>query len=273
MRQLNELAEPKPADFNGLGSLSSLKSKSLVENQVTKVIKTLNKQQRVNDEDADVMLDVYKRYTSKFLNPPTIISDSDGVVSNEDVENYLSLILQHDNLRNEVSEITQQIITREIKRTARFGESEITRLGENAGNLASNYVNAYNQTAAKNRAEKRIAPGNQQGRNKISVVDGYEQAAIGITENKKESITAKEKDNSENFFNDLRQYNDSLSTDWKILDSNGKLIAPSKMTAKQRASIEDIFSGETNLAGDRLSSKMRTTYDELLDGTARRVNY
>ncbi len=50
-QQLSNLTTPKPVQIDGLGSLVSLKDKSLDEEQLTKIVKTVVKQKRVTVED------------------------------------------------------------------------------------------------------------------------------------------------------------------------------------------------------------------------------
>ena len=110
----------------------------------------------------------------------------------------------------------------------------------------------------------------QQGSNKVALVNTYEQAAFERT-NGTQTATPEAKAKAKEFLNDLKEYNDSLPAASKILDSNGRLINPLKMTGEQKASLEDIFSGKTNTAGDRLSNQMRAIYNELLNATERQV--
>ena len=51
-QQLSDLSKPKPVQIDGLGSLVSLKDKSLDERQLTKIVKAVNQINRVSVEDA-----------------------------------------------------------------------------------------------------------------------------------------------------------------------------------------------------------------------------
>jgi len=66
-QQLTNLTTPKPVTIDGLGSLQSLKDKQLDKEQLTKIVKTIVKQKRVNLEDALAMLNIYQRQTDSFL--------------------------------------------------------------------------------------------------------------------------------------------------------------------------------------------------------------
>ena len=207
-QQLSNLTTPKPVEIDGLGSLSSIKDIKLNENQLLTVIKQVIKKKRVNRDDAQAMTEIYKQNDNQFLKASGRAIDSTDILSTKDVENYLALILQHESLRDDVNQTTQIIIIKEIKNSVNFDKPENSRIGENVGNLAGSYVNAYNRAIAKNSEEKRDALDNQQGINKVNIVNGFEQAAFEETD----------KTNAEQFLNDLKEYNDSLPAKSKILD-------------------------------------------------------
>jgi hypothetical protein len=110
---------------------------------------------------------------------------------------------------------------------------------------------------------------NQQAMNKISLVNVYEQGEFNLA-NLSKMATAEEKTKAQEFLADLRDYNESLPASAKILDANGRLVNPSQMSDRQRASMEDIF-GTSNPAGGRLSKRMRETYNQLANATERQV--
>ena len=60
-QQLNNLTTPKPVIIDGLGSLVSLKDKSLDEEQLTKLVKAVNQINRVSVEDAGATLNIYQQ--------------------------------------------------------------------------------------------------------------------------------------------------------------------------------------------------------------------
>jgi len=66
-QQLTNLTTPKPVTIDGLGSLVSLKDKQLDKEQLTKIVKTIVKQKRVNLEDALAMLNIYQRQSNDFF--------------------------------------------------------------------------------------------------------------------------------------------------------------------------------------------------------------
>jgi hypothetical protein len=269
-QQLSNLTTPKPVQIDGLGSLVSLKDKSLNERQLTKIVKAVVKQNRVNLEDAKAMLNIYQRQSNDFLNASNSVNKNDEVLSMKDVEPYLMLLLQHESLRQEANLATQVAITQEVSRTAHFNDNENSGLRENAGNLAGSYVNAAVQTVAQKSEEKRAIYENQQAANKFNLIEGFEQTAVDITQGKKENILPEEGKNAEQFLADLRDYNESLPASAKILDANGRLVNPSQMSDRQKDSMEDIF-GTSNPAGGRLSARMNAIYDKLANATERQV--
>lgn len=111
---------------------------------------------------------------------------------------------------------------------------------------------------------------NRQSSNKIALVATYERAAFERASGARPA-TADEKTKAQQFLNDLRVYNESLPQRARILDANTRLISPAKMSAEQRALMEDIFSGETNEAGDRLAERMNAIYDKLANAAERQV--
>jgi len=269
-QQLSNLTTPKPVSIGGLGSLVSLKDKSLDERQLTKLVKAVVKQKRVSVEDAKAMLNIYQRQTNSFLNASNSVNKNDEVLSMKEVEPYLMLLLQHESLRQEANLATQAAITQEVSKIAHFNDNENSGLRENVGNLAGSYVNAAVQTVAQKSEEKRAIYENQQAANKFNLIEGFEQTAVDITQGKKENILPEEGKNAEQFLADLRDYNESLPASAKILDANGRLVNPSQMSDRQRASMEDIF-GTSNPAGGRLSKRMRETYNQLANATERQV--
>lgn len=70
---------------------------------------------------------------------------------------------------------------------------------------------------------------------------------------------------------DLKTYNDSLSSDAKILE-NGRLINSARMKGRQITSLEDIFGeGSNNPAQGRLYERMNLTRDKLRIGTQEQI--
>ena len=110
--------------------------------------------------------------------------------------------------------------------------------------------------------QNRKALENLQAENKVSLVKVYEQAANERMSGAREA-TIEEKKNAGQFIADLKSYNDSLPAERKILDANGRLISPSKMTGYQKAALQDIFSGSENQARRNLYERMRNAENEL----------
>jgi len=133
-------------------------------------------------------------------------------------------------------------------------------LGKTAAAISENSMKGNNIDDAIK--QNRATLDNQQATNKRSLLKVYEQGAFERINGKRET-TAVEKQNAEQFLTDLREYNESLPAEAKILDGNGRLINSSQMSGRQRAAVEDIFSGSPNQARRRLSDRMNAIYDKL----------
>jgi hypothetical protein len=275
---INDLTKPKPVEIDGLGSLQANSQKSLKEEELTKIVETVVKQKRVGDEDARAMLEIYKRQMEYFVRASAFAEKSENHLEKHDVEEYLGLILQHENLREEARRVTEERIIDALAGWISFDESDEKGMSGAAASLAAAYHNAYNEAVAKDDKQLREENfGKTHAANNASVVAAFERAARQFLGGQRQA-SPKQKENAEKFVEALEIYNESLPENEKILDRNGRLIDLSAANALQKARMTDIFgkiaradSDPNATALDKalnlLNNRMKPTFSELRDAT------
>ncbi len=259
-REFGESFQPKPVEIDGLGTLSSLKDKQLNDNEIWKIIESVEKLNTVSQTDAEAMALIYKNNLPDFLQISGRPSQSIAL------QKYLTLILRDENLRQNVGEATDKALVERIKNSVQFGNQTTDGIGSEVGGLAGAYFNALTLSAGKDEKEKESIYRKKQTDIIILTVRGYE-AAAEIQSGQNKDISPDERRNAEKFLADLKAYNESLPAGGKILDQNGRLINPAQMTGSQRQSLEAIFSGDENLARRDLAQRMSATRDKILRET------
>lgn len=269
---------PKSIEIEGFGSLAAISQKSLNEADLTKVVETVNKQKKVGEPDARAMLEIYRREIKRFVQGSAFSEKTENLLERHDVEDWLALILQHENLREEARKITQERIIEAIFGWIRFDENDKTGMSGAAAALSAAYHNAINQSAAKSDEEsKNQNYGATHAANNAAIVAAFERAAHEFIEGRKEA-SGGQKENAARFVEALKIYDDSLPAGEKILNGNSRLISPLEMSPVQLARAGDIFGKPSKPDSDSqatpldkavnlLNDRMRPTFSEMRDET------
>lgn len=213
-----------PVQINGFGFLTDISKRKIENKELVEIVKTLARNESVNDEDAEATLEIYKNRIDYFIERSGVAETSDEA-GNTSIRKYLSLMLQHENLRAKVSDITSQSVYRQAVETfeGKIEDGQVNTVP--AGNLVANYLTAFHQTVAKDNREifnKEI--GRQLNAGRINILRAYEQISVEIKENKRRASTESQT-NAKLFLDNLKIYDEQLPNEEKILTANGRLIS------------------------------------------------
>lgn len=79
----------------------------------------------------------------EFITASGLYIESNDILTADNIEKYLVLMLQHESLRDSVNEVTHATILEQITKSVNFDETDKRGMGSAGGVLAKIYVDAY----------------------------------------------------------------------------------------------------------------------------------
>ena len=265
-RFISQSFEPKPVNIDGLGSLQSLQDKQLTDEEFSKVIKTLGKENRVNEKDAYAMLRMFHRHIRYLFDASQLSLESEKNVGSKDVKQFLRLIFVYKEMNEPIREAIMNESRRIIEETVNFTNPE-NNVGSSVGRFQQIYVEASIDNKNKESINDFVMVMNSD--NQLMVLHAVEQAAYEKIS--KLSINDEQKSIVQAFIDDIRIYNDSLPANAKILDSNGRLKdtrtadidSLRAMIRLSQGGIEDKTKPEAERASGKVGDIVRPTADAI----------
>lgn len=235
----------KPIEIQGLGSLLSLKQKQLRDEEFGKLVIGISKHNRVNREDANSLLEIFKRNTPQFSNACINTTNNENYVDIGDVGNYLKLTMDYEQLRKPLEDAVMQESMRIIKAKIDFLNPE-SNGGNFVGYFWNAYIYAYRETQAKNDGKNSKDLSEQEERElefkaNVMALQIFQEEAQRIIDDANSSREQKVK--AESFLRDIEIYNEAMPANGKILDTNGELFNTDTAADKQLFNINRLAGG------------------------------
>jgi predicted metal-dependent hydrolase len=266
-------SKAKPVSINGLGSLALINNKKLSSEDYNKLLKEISKLKRVNEQDAQAMLEIFKQNTPFFSNTSHNTISDEKIADSRDIEHYLKLIMDYEQLRKPVEEIIYQEAKRMLMQRVDFLNPK-NNAGSFVGQCMKAYLKAFSQTLETNKDKERMLD-EQEGRTKDLInflaLETFEEKAQETVSNNQ--ANKKEKETAKQFLENVEIYNESLPVNKKILDANGRLIEPDAQTTNggQRVAMNSLAQGaidynnkpQAEEASRRIGNLVRPTAAEI----------
>lgn len=242
-RQISELTKAKPVEIDGLGLLCEVGKRELKYDELVKVVKTVTKEKFAADEDVRAMFEIYKRQTGEFYDAATIYLRSEKEIDAIDVEKYLTTLLRHENLRAEVQAVTFDESEKQLESKIEFADENSVYFGNNAGTFIKVFTDAYKTAVNDDKVWEEKAHDIYIWK-KVILLKAFEAAATAEVSNA--NSTKEEKDKAGQFLKDLRDFNEQLPDDEKILDANGRLINATNAASDRLENFQNAVNGTVN---------------------------
>jgi hypothetical protein len=272
-------ADRAPVEIDGFGSLALIKDRSLDYKQLEKVILAVAERQSVSQEDAQVLTKIYNRHAIDFIEATSHAGPRRDYASAGDAEQFLALILRHENTRDEVRKATEKAFVDSVAENVRFEATEGVIVVE--GSLLAVYHNAYNRAVAGSNEKLRDDNYNRtMDFISFAAVVAFERAARVISTGQRADASDERKKRAADFLQDLKIYNDALPPDDRILDADGQLLSLETLDDKHGSEVIGIIRGSLTIidknkeakdALDRLNRRIFPTYEQLSSATFQQI--
>ena len=272
---IGESFKPKPVNIDGLGSLQSLQDRELNRKNLSKLLKATSQLKRVNQTDAQAMLNIFKKNISHFFDASQNAVTDNTNAESQDVEYYLELIMDYEQFKNPIEEIAWQESRRRLLQKIDFLNPK-SNAGSVVGQFLSVYAKAFTQASGTNKNKETILEDKENVTNfqtKVLTLRVFEEKAYEKVNNSQSD--KEEKNIAKQFIENIKIYNEAMPADEKILDTSGRLIDPNAPTINggQRAALNSLALGSIDYENKPQAEEASRQVGNIVRPTANEIRY